>query len=71
MYSFLMKYIDNKYKSLDSLYLYTYWWLDESIAIALLKEKSTQRLKLFRGVMVMMFILKDLRADIYLINTLH
>ena len=39
MYSFLMKYIDNKYKTFDSLYLYTYWWLDESIAIALLKKK--------------------------------
>jgi glycosyltransferase involved in cell wall biosynthesis len=39
IYTFLMKYIDNKNKTFDSLYLYTYWWLDESIAIALLKKK--------------------------------
>lgn len=39
IYTFLMKYIDNNNKAFDSLYLYSYWWLDESIAIALLKKK--------------------------------
>tara|TARA_X000000950_G_C13915800_1_gene660951 strand:- start:4768 stop:6027 length:1260 start_codon:yes stop_codon:yes gene_type:complete len=39
IYTFLMKYIDNNNIKFDSLFLYTYWWLDESIAIALLKKK--------------------------------
>ncbi len=39
IYTFLIKYIDNKNIAFDSLYLYTYWWLDETIATALLKKK--------------------------------
>ena len=42
IYTFLIKYIDKKNIAIDNLFLYTYWWLDESIAIALFKKKHPE-----------------------------